>query len=100
MFFEILAEFWSSTAPNRMSLEPYCLAIRYQSSKTKWYNARHYGLEEITDIIFPRISRNRNIASETTRHVRRKKTESVKVQGKLSETKDEIIKYLDQMFSK
>ena len=29
-----------------------------------------------------------------------KKTESVKVQGKLSETKDEIIKYLDQMFSK
>ena len=36
-----------------MSLEPDCLAIRYQSSKTKWYKARHYGSEEITDIIFP-----------------------------------------------
>ena len=45
-----------------MSLEPYCLAIRYQSSKTKWYKARHNGSEEITDIIFPRIIRNRNIA--------------------------------------
>ena len=45
-----------------MSLESYCLAIRYQSSKTKRYKARHYGSEEITDIIFPRIIRNRNIA--------------------------------------
>ena len=45
-----------------MLLEPYCLPIRCQSSKTKRYKARHYGLEEITDIIFPRISRNWNIA--------------------------------------
>ena len=45
-----------------MSLEPYCLAIRYQSSKTKRYKARHYGSEEITDIIFQQIIRNGNIA--------------------------------------
>ena len=81
-----------------MSLEPYCLAIRYQSSKTKRYKARHYGSEEITDIIFPRIIRNRNIARP--RGTLTNKTESVEVQRKLSETKDEIIKYLDQMLSK
>ena len=44
-----------------MSLEPYCLAICYQSSKTKRFKARQYGLEEITDIIFRRITRNWNI---------------------------------------
>ena len=81
-----------------MSLEPYSLAICYQSSKTKRCKARHYGSEEITDIIFPRIIRNRNIArSRGTLDEENRKRESPK---KVNETKDEIIKYLDQMLSK
>ena len=49
-----------------MSLEPYCLVIRYQSSKRKQFKTRHYGLEELNDIIFPQIIRDQNIAHEAS----------------------------------
>ena len=73
-----------------MSLEPYCLSVRYQYSKTKRFRTRHYGSEEITDIIFQTNYQKSEYRPRGTLDV-----ESVKFQWKLSETKDE-----DQTFSK
>ena len=65
MFFETLAEFWSSTAPNRMSLEHIVLQFVTSLLRQNGTAQDNYGSEEITDIIFPRIIRNRNIATIT-----------------------------------